>query len=484
MKSLIGHFGLIVAVVTFQSLVSYGQALEKVPRLQPEQNLLANIGGMVAPITIKANSKERPKVLVHQVRSLDLMYPQRYAADSQAIANRGITLDLLKTFFKISRASFDDFYFVDYFAHGYKNLTEKDLLKTIITPVFEARHWTAVIPKSAIVNNIYVQREWFSGTIGTHGQIRFKLNTPILLFPRAKKSVGAWPKNSIIDLSTSIENDSTKSIWKKRFTVLDDQPLAIPGDINFALFSARYEGGPQEWSAAPTLGGAFAITYTLNSTDHLVVYGATHDYVEQIELVDATSKGSLVLANALSFANRRNERNVYHLIFNSCITVVMKMLGYAYDFSGLNMDEYSFNPYRFIENLKPITLSPVKSLNEEYGSPILAPILDETTKKYMDEAQTDIFDLAVRRTAYYLLSFNYDEINYMLSVLKVVQAKINYGANETEAIESSITEAEQAGLVMPASLQKKIHKALSDLVKQKADHNFEVLQRISSKQIN
>lgn len=429
------------------------------PRLQPQEDIKTNTGTQIESITLHANSDQKPLLLVHQKRSIDLIVPKAgNKSDLNLLQSRGITLDLLNQVFSKHSQSLEDYYFIDYFSHGYKDFKPEDVFKRSIVLKDETRYWTAIVPRDFIVNDIIVQRQWFDNEVGTHGQIRFKLNTPLLLFPQTEVHQ-AWNFSDIRDFTTDTDYTKPNSQWKNRVSDFYDRPQLLPGDLIYALMAIRYEGGPQNWDTASGLTGVFGIAYTLTSTDHMAVYQAGSDYVEQIRIKSPKDNGKAVLTAALRDANSRREKDIYHLIFNSCITTVLRVLSFGYDLDQAKIsDKYSFNPYRFIENLKPITDTTVNlpSLNQEYASSVQKATLTPQVQSHLAQIQTDEFDLAARSFAKEILDLNYAELNYTIQVAGLAAPEIKKGTDPKMAIAQAQQTLGQNRILPPEGLQAKL----------------------------
>jgi hypothetical protein len=166
--------------------------------------------------------------------------------------------------------------------------------------------------------------------------------------------------------------DLSKQSLQEQFFQSQNQPILISGDVAYSLFALRSVGGPVNWNFETSIGGAFANSYTLQSTFHSAIYLLSNDLVEQFELQSPGAVGTRVFQNALQRAETFRESNVYHLTMNSCITEIMELLTDAktgYPSLAPLRQTHVFNAYTFAEKSAPAIAQQIPSLNDELASP-------------------------------------------------------------------------------------------------------------------
>jgi len=458
-------FGLIVSCIVFSSY-SFSQTMlsqdfifgNQYPVLSKSTTVLANTGERVEKVNLQAADQNQPKLRLAQkssVRFADSVLERKSQSDAvlSALVREKVNLERLNSAFGSSYNSLNDFYFVGNFAHGFQGLNVTNVTTMDLGIDVRANYYIAVIPKNFRVVDMMLQREWFSGGPGGHAQIRFKLSTPILLF------------NPNFNYADKIINLTSSSItWEQRLASSENVML-IPGDVVYSLMAVRYVGGPETWGITSGIGGAFANAYTLSSTDHIASMQTRENFVEQVRLKNASSVGKKILIGSLRFANRKKETEVYHLIFNSCITTVMKSLSFGYSFSGLDL--YTFNPYNFIEKLGLLhddNQSNVISLNDEYRSQVKSPKNFAVIQKNKNLIASAEFDTAIRRFAKELLPYSYSQIDSIVQLAIKIKSDIESGktANNPQAIMEAI---KSQPILRNMDLSKTVKTALDFLQK-------------------
>lgn len=412
---------LLTASVLFLASVSPLKQVLDISRLSPSQIVEIEIRGKKTPVTLNANDKSKPLLNTNIKKSIRVV---NSSSERQEFLSQGVSIDSIRALFlkhgvKTQRRFFDDFTIVKNFTHGIKEYTAEDILKTKMNDQHHSYYWYAIIPKAVKVSALYVQRDWFDSGVGTHGQLRFVLNSPIVLVPQDRDVMG-----------TTQINDMTGEHWKTQFLAGQNSPIALPGDLTYSLFALRYAGGPNEWSFTTGVGGAFANAYTLSSTSHNVIYLATTDYVEQHSLIQPETLGTKTFQSVLERSDRLKEKNIYHLIFNSCITEMNAALsakGKAYPVAKLGVRETSFNSYRFVELLKPLFNNPDgedPSLNAEFGTIVQEKIVHPKVNEFKDVVTSQHLDDKITEIALQLAPLTYKELAQLMKNISQVQSSI------------------------------------------------------------
>lgn len=379
--------------------------------LKTQENINIRLGfqgSAVQSVTLKANDSSQPELILNQKRTLELL-DQKVHSNLLKLAD--INFEKIKTLFaeagvsSIQATSLDDFYIVNEFHHGIKKIQKpEEIYSTNISYKDDAQFWIAVIPKSSIVSNISVQTEWFGEGIGAHGQIRFKLNTPVLLFPKTASNSGTL--------------NLLNSNWKERLTADTSKIQIVPGDLVFTLMVNRYVGGPDVWGPQTGLTGVFGNAYGLASMDHMALVETHENVLKEISLQDPSTKGQKVFEFALKNANQLGQGHIYNLIFNSCITTAMQTL-YS-NGEGYNVDPYAFNPYNFTQSIQSFRKieEPETNLNETYGSPLSKVEIMPSVQSKINIIKQPQFDSMIKSVAFQLLDFNYEELQIIIEITK------------------------------------------------------------------
>jgi hypothetical protein len=399
------------------------------------------VNGQQRDIILHAENQNRPLLNTNLKRSIRLIDTQ---LELNEFLSQGISIkEIQKAFADKGFAnikSYSDLIIIKNYAHGVKGFTKADIFKKDVTEADSSHFWYAVLPRNVKVTRALVQRDWFSEGAGAHGQVRYVLNSPVLLVPQEVK-----PKSDQI-------LDATKGDWKSHFTIEKNIPHLAPADMVYSLYAIRYQGGPNEWSLFTGLGGVFANAYTLASTAHNVVYLAKDDLVEQHELINASTLGTKSFLASLKRSDEYKEERIYHLIFNSCITEMNRALyaeGQGYPLRDLGVQAADFNPYTFVEKLHPIlTKVQAPSLNIEFGSPAKAKAINPQIEKNLALVQSPEFETVVHNIALEALNLSYKE----LSEIKTAFTQLQKAAKSGQGPQlSEINTPEKAMQVLTAS---------------------------------
>lgn len=392
-------------------------------RLSPKQTVQIMRGGKNLSVLLTANDTSKPLLNTKIKQSIRVVNNDIEKAEFFAVA--GSTAGIRQFFrnydFKLRGRFFDDFIVVKNFTHGMEDFTESDLSVKKINDSQRANYWYMVVPKQVKVQEIFVQRDWFSSGLGTHGQLRFKLNSPLLLIPQ-NVSESAKASQKIEDL--------TKNRWQDQFLAKPFSSIAIPGDLVYSLFALRYQGGPDDWSFMTGIGGAFANAYTLSSVSHNLVYLGTGDYVEQNALIEPETLGTRTFFSVLERSNNFAEKNIYHLIFNSCITEMNAALsakGKGYPLQKLGVQSTSFNPYRFKELLKPLFKNQNgedMSMNEEFNFGPKEKSIHPQVAQFKLLAESKELDEKITSVALQLSPLTYKELLILEQTVKRVEGEL------------------------------------------------------------
>lgn len=432
-------------------------------RLSRSQNVdvYFNSNAVATSVLLKANNDQRPLLRTNLKRSIRLVDSQLERAE---FLKQGISLaqinELFKSYGHGRIESFNDLYVIKNFANGIDGFKEDAIYKRSMKETDQTNFWYAVIPRDVVVEQILAQREWFVEGVGTHGQLRFKLDSPILLIPQDKAV------NSRIGIV-----DMTKSNWKKRFSVDQNTAHLIPGDMVYSMMALRYTGGPADWSFLTGIGGAFANAYTLSSIAHNVTYLAGENFVEQHALINPKTLGTITLKSVFARANKFGERNIYHLIFNSCITEMNAALyaeGKAYPIQQIGAQPSNFNSYSFIESLAPLYQNKeIKSLNSEFDSPVLQKFVSPNLEKSMDYIQQPAFDTFVQEITYKLSPLTYNDLLKFQAVYEeslAALAKNSLTLSQNASSEKFMSTIKNLGVVFPEQIGELNSKQYADVI--------------------
>ena len=424
-----------LSVLTLNS-VAHAQLKEAPARLSPTDTLNVMVNGQSQNITLQAENQNKPLLNVNLKRSIRLLDTELEIKEFLA---QGITLKQIQSAFALRGfaqiKSFQDLIIIKNYAHGVKGFAKADIFKKEVSESSSANFWYAVLPKNAKVMRALVQRDWFSEGAGAHGQVRYILNSPVLLVPQEVK-----PKNSQIV-------DATRSDWKSHFTIENNIPHLAPADMVYSLYAIRYQNGPSTWDLFTGLGGVFANAYTLASTAHNVVYLAKDDLVEQHDLINPQTLGTKSFLASLKRSDEYKEQRIYHLIFNSCITEMNRALyaeGQGYPLRELGIKSSDFNPYTFVEKLAPVlSKTAVPSLNQEFGSDLKSKALNPQVEKNIALVQSPEFETVVHNIALEALNLSYKELVEIGQAFSQLQKAAQSGQGPQLSEINSVEKAKQ-----------------------------------------
>lgn len=262
---------------------------------------------------------------------------------------------------------------------------------------FRAKFWKMIIPQNVKIDSAVLQVEWFGEGVGAHGQIRMKLNSPLLL----------------------ISKEDPKEI------------KMISGDVVYTLMALRSKNGKQVWGPLTGLTGVFANSYSLATAQHMAYIQAQESFIEQFELNLNAEEKSKLLYHTLNFGTQAKETQIYNIIYNSCVHAVLRALNVAVP----KVDEWSFNPYNLVPHLKSIGLIGKKltSVNKEFNSPVQALKNSENTKllefvsKNLSIIQSKPFNDSVKLLASIIIEdkWKYDELDTAIKALSSIKITNN-----------------------------------------------------------
>jgi hypothetical protein len=272
------------------------------------------------------------------------------------------------------------------FVHGMKSKRPFD--KLVATD--EAQFWFAIIPKDAVASESIFQMEWFGSGAGGHAQIRVKLNSPILL----------------VD-----PNDDKKSQF-------------IVGDFVYTLMAIGTENGQKSWGPLPGLTGVFANTYMLASTQHMANVQVHENYIEQFSLKLSSDQNQKLLGHVLNRGSEVAEKEIYNLVYNSCIHAALKAVNAA----RAGVDTWLFNPYLVVPHLKSlgiIAATPMISFNDEFKGPQRTIETPENKKalelinKNLNLIQSPAFQDSIRLLAQTVIEdrWTYNELDMIIHLI-------------------------------------------------------------------
>jgi hypothetical protein len=450
-----------LSILTLNS-VAHAQLKEAPARLSPTDSLNITVNGQSKSIVLQAENQSRPLLNVNLKRSIRLVDTE---IEIKEFLAQGITLAQIQAAFKLRGfaqiKSFADLIVIKNYAHGVKGFTKAEIFKKDVTEASNAHFWYAVLPKGAKVTRAIVQRDWFSEGAGAHGQVRYILNSPVLLVPQEVK-----PKSIQIV-------DATRVDWKSHFTIENNIPHLAPADMVYSLYAIRYQNGPANWDLFTGLGGVFANAYTLASTAHNVVYLAKDDLVEQHDLISPQTLGTKSFLASLKRSDQYKEERIYHLIFNSCITEMNRALyaeGQGYPLRDLGVQSSDFNPYTFIEKLKPvISKTAVPTLNQEFGSAVKSKAINPHVEKNIALVQSAEFETIVLNIALEAMSLSYKELLEISTAFANLQKAAQSGQGPQL---SEINSIEKAMQVLASTGAKPSEKQARILMSLASNPNF------------
>jgi hypothetical protein len=245
-----------------------------------------------------------------------------------------------------------------------------------------AKYYVAILPKHPTVNQVIAHEEHFIQGAGSHYQVRYKIEEPIVLVPQTETPKANWYES--LPQFSATQKGSMK----------DYAPKIIEGDFIYSLFAIRTEGGEQDWDPIRGITGQYANSYGFTSTMHLAVLQTDHNYVEQFlikvpheELESRDITQAQIFQNIYEFMLKNSaeklEKDIYNSVFSSCITAALEAL-YAEGkgLSKINIRE--FNPYKIKDHLieNGYLAQELETLNKEFDAPIQSPITDENKETY------------------------------------------------------------------------------------------------------
>ncbi|RYZ76176.1 MAG: DUF4105 domain-containing protein [Proteobacteria bacterium] len=252
--------------------------------------------------------------------------------------------------------------------------------------------WQVIIPNRTTVNETILQLEWFRTSIGGHAQIRFKLSNPLLL----------------------VSQD-------------DGRTKFVDGDVIYALMALKTQNGSQNWNAVTGLTGAFASSYMLATSQHMAHRQLRADdssFVEQYRLRLTSAQMQNMFSYALTVGPRVGEREIYNLIYNSCIQAALRAIKTV----DARVDHWEFNPYNVVPELQGLGLisEQLPSANDEFQSPVRT-LQDPSNLKTLALVEklrgvmaTSIFSQSLRSLAAVIIEDRWTtvELNAVLQALK------------------------------------------------------------------
>lgn len=291
-----------------------------------------------------------------------------------------------------------------------------------------AQMWQMVIPNSAQVQKSILHLEWFSTGIGGHAQIRFKLNTPLLL----------------------ISLDAPHEV---KF---------IQGDIVYALMALRTEHGSKFWGPVTGLTGAFANTYMVASSAHMAsiqTNTSNGSVVDQYELKLSSAQNQNLLNYALTNGERAKEHEIYNLIYNSCIQAALRAIKTV----DARVDAYEFNPYEVVPDLQQLGLikAQLPTVNQEFHSPVQSLQTTENAKnlalvqKLRPLMPSPVFSESLRLLAEVIIEDRWSEpeVNQLVTAISQLNVSQLNGDNLQSALNQLSTNV-QLPAKTPASVKK------------------------------
>ncbi len=317
------------------------------------------------------------------------------------------------------------------FIDGIKN--KKAFDKVELTD--QAEMWQMVMLNATQVEQSILHLEWFSSGIGGHAQLRFKLDKPLLLISQDEPRRVKW----------------------------------IEGDIVYTLQVIRTVGGGSGWGIVTGLTGALANAYIVASSAHMASIQTNLNngsYIEQYQLKLSQEQNQELLANVLQVGSEAQEKEVYNLIYNSCIQAVMRALK-AVD---ARVDAWEFNPYQVLDSLKKVDIieKQLASVNEEFKSPVQSLMNSQNAKslymvnKIRASMSSAAFSESLRTMADVIIEDRWSSAE--LSALIEVVAQLDLKTASLGDIQAAIAKA-QFENKLPAKTTPSIQKLIMELAK-------------------
>lgn len=318
----------------------------------------------------------------------------------------------------------------------------------------QAEMWQMVLLNSAQVEQSILHMEWFSTGIGGHAQIRFKLDTPILLVS---------------------QDGSRRTKW-------------IAGDIVYTLMALRTANGNSEWGVSTGLTGAFANSYSVASAAHMAAVQTNSDngsFIDQYLLNLSPMQNQSLLKNILQVGTVALEKEVYNLIYNSCIQAALRALK-AVD---ARVDEWQFNPYMVLSDLQKLKLigPKLQSVNEEFNSPVKSLQNEQNAKnialvkQMLPSMSQAVFAESLRTLAFVIIEdrWNSAELNAVMAVAMQIDLKQATPAQ----IQQVLMKAQSEKKLPPKTMQsaQKLVMTLSQVLQK---NNMDIKQLVELFQAN
>ncbi|MGZ3726553.1 MAG: lipoprotein N-acyltransferase Lnb domain-containing protein [Pseudobdellovibrio sp.] len=301
----------------------------------------------------------------------------------------------------------------------------------------QADMWQMVLLNSEQVQESILHLEWFNSGIGGHAQIRFKLSQPILLIS---------------------QDDPSQTKW-------------ISGDIVYTLMALRTVNGNPDWGVATGLTGAFANSYSMATAAHMAAIQTNLDngsYVEQYQLKLSPMQNQSLLSNVLLVGSQAQEKEVYNLIYNSCIQAAMRALKSV----DSRVDEWEFNPYMVLSDLQALGLieKQLPSVNQEFNSPVQSLQNAQNAKnlaivgKLRPAMGKAVFSESLRTLADVIIEDRWSSVD-LNSVIAVV-SQIDLSQASVEQIQGALMKAQSEGKLPAKTLPsaQKLAAALAQVL--------------------
>ncbi|MFN8943721.1 MAG: hypothetical protein ACK5WZ_03760, partial [Pseudobdellovibrionaceae bacterium] len=350
------------------------------------------------------------------------------------LAELGVNQDQLKAYYQrsmsglLSAAQIEDlsregFDLYKNFIHGILGRNAYEALETRDHGQF----WVMVMPRQARIDSALLQLEMFGNGIGGHTQLRFKLNTPLLLIPQEKMNQfpGHLSENKSAKVIQRIDGQNIRSVLGS-LSVSENQDHIIPGDVVYTLMALRTDKGHETWGPLTGLTGSFANSFSLASTAHMASVQANHSFIQQFELKLTSTQKQNLLNYVLTYSNQEKERQIYNVIYNSCIQATMRAL----DFADRRVDEWEFSPYSVVSHLASLGLiipaQELDSVNAEFDAPMKTLETEENKasldflRKNMGLIQSAVFKDSLKVLALVIIEdrWTYNELNLVFDAIK------------------------------------------------------------------
>jgi hypothetical protein len=309
------------------------------------------------------------------------------------------------------------------FMHGMREKDAYDQIKTHDPTQF----WILIWPKNMRVSSSLLQTEMFGTGIGGHAQLRLKLDAPLLLIPQEYENrlSEVLAQNESSHVISRIDGSNIKEILRAE-NVSSGRTVIIPGDIVYTLMALRTQSGRDSWGPLTGLTGTFANSYSVGSAAYIASIQGNHNFISQYNLEFSAEQNQKLLEYVLSYPLQEGERQIYNLIYNSCIQTVMRALNHV----DQRVDAWEFSPYSVVPSLQLLgIIDPNKiviSANEEFGAPV-QQLETQENKKSLELVranssliQSSLFKDGLRALAYVIIEdrWTYGELDSVFSTLK------------------------------------------------------------------